>query len=291
MLLKSLKTLAFGVAISSCAAGLALAQKNEATAPQKPQIQTNAKSAETALKDGITALDAKDYGKAVQEFNAAFLSGQPDGGFYLGRMVELGVGMQADMDKARVLYLAAAEKGSAKAINRVGLMHFRGEGVLQDYKTAASMICKAADLGDRDAAYNCAGLYLEGKGVTKDTTKAVSYYEKSANAGHIGALNSLGFLYTNGNDTVKQDFAKAKNYFEKAAAQGNPVGLFEMARMYENGQSVSKDLVKAHVYYNLAAARQLPSAPAALERISAQLSATDLEKAQTEAKNWKPVLQ
>ncbi len=63
---------------------------------------------------GLKALEDRRYDEALKAFDEAYGYGDPDGAFYLGRMAELGVGVQADFDKARILYLAAAEKGSAR---------------------------------------------------------------------------------------------------------------------------------------------------------------------------------
>jgi uncharacterized protein len=254
-------------------------------APEKTQASPPAATGDL-IKDGLASLEAKNYEAALKAFNDAYNAGQGDGAFYLARMLELGVGIEGDPEKARLLYLAAADKGSAKALNRVGLMSFRGEGVLQDYKAARETICKGADLGEADAEFNCANLLAQGHGGPKDMGKAMTYYAKASDHGHIGAMNTLGFAYRDGANGAK-DLEKARSYFEKAATKGNPVGLFEIASMYEAGNPVSKDLGKAHLYYNLAAARQHPQASAALQRLSEALSAEDIEKAQSEARSWK----
>jgi hypothetical protein len=41
------------------------------------------------------------------------------------------------------------------------------------------------------------------------------------------------------------------------------------------------------LYYNLAAARQHPNASEALQRVSAEMSAEDIAKAQADAKAWR----
>jgi TPR repeat protein len=241
-----------------------------------------------ALAEGLRALDDKRYAVALKLFNDAFAAGNADGGFYLARMVELGVGVEAAPQKARILYLAAADKGSAKAMNRVGLMHFRGEDVLQDYDAAREMICKAADLGDADGAFNCAGLYADGRGVAKDAAKAFAYYRKAAEQRHIGAEVALGFAYLQGSGTDK-DPAGAKAAFEAAASRGNPVALFQLGAMYETGAPVARDLTMAHLYYNLASARQYSAANEALQRVTAAMDPQAVEAAQTKAKQWKAV--
>ena len=261
---------------------LLLVISTPALAETKPQPAASG----SRIAAGIAALDAKNYPAAIKAFNEAYSAGIGDGAFYLGRMVELGVGLEADRDKARILYLSAADKGSAKAMNRVGLMAFRGEGMLQDYTTAREMICKGADLGDADAQFNCASLIAEGQGGEKDLAKALAYDIKAADQGHIGALNLLGFTYREGRG-VPRDLLKAQSEFEKTASKGNPTGLYELAAMYEAGSPMPRDLVKAHLYYNLAAARQYPLASQALQRLSAQMTEEDIVKAQAQAKTWK----
>lgn len=235
------------------------------------------------VKQALAAIDKQDFTKAMQTFDKAFKGGDAEAGFYLGRMAELGLGVTANPGAAAILYKAAAEKGSPKALNRVGLMHYRGEaGVLQDFEAARIDICKAADLGEKDAMFNCAEIYADGQHAPKNAELALKYYQKAADQGHIGALNVLGILYRDGKD-VQKDAAKAKAFFEKSAAKGNPVGLFELGQLAE----ADKDLVKAHVDYNLASARNHPRAAEALQRVSAQMPPTDVIKAQSEARSWK----
>jgi uncharacterized protein len=246
-------------------------------------VQTQAQT----VKLGLEQLDKKEFKKALESFDKSFKEGDADGGFYLGRMVELGVGIQANPQAAVAVYKMAAQKGSSKAMNRVGLLHFRGEaGVLQDFAEAKKFICGAADKDDKDGQFNCGELYLEGKGVVKDEKKAVDYYEKAAKNEHIGALNVLGLMYRDGKNVTK-DFAKAKSNFEKSAAKGNPVGLYELGSLFEQGQVAAKDLAKAHLYYNLANARNHPKAAESLARVSSSMTPVELEKAQLDARNWK----
>jgi uncharacterized protein len=236
-----------------------------------------------AIKEGLAAIDKQNFPKAMQVFDAAFKNGEADGGFYLGRIAELGLGIPANPAAAAILYKAAAEKGSPKALNRVGLMQFRGEnGVLQDYELAKTNMCKAADLGEKDAMFNCAEILNDGKHAARNTAGALKYYQQAADAGHIGALNILGLLYRDGKD-VPKDPVKARGFFEKSAVKGNPVGLFELGRLEE----ADKNLVKAHADYNLATARNHPRGPEALQRVSALMTVADISKAQTEARNWK----
>jgi|GEM_PF-752072 len=247
----------------------------------------------SVLDDGLAALEEERFEDALSHFNAGFESGEADAGFYLARMAELGLGVSPDPEAARVLFLAAADAGSARALNRVGLMHFRGEGVLQDFEMARAMICEAAEAGDRDALFNCAGMLAEGLGLADDEDpqeaagRAFEHYRAAAQAGHIGAMNALAYAHLDGAiPDASLDAATA--HFEQAAALGNPVALFELGALYEAGALGEIDLVTAHKHYNLAAARRHPDAGAALARVTDQLSSEQLRTAQRAARDWAP---
>jgi len=251
---------------------------------------------DAAIKQGLALIDKREFAQAVEVFQQAYAAGNADAGFYLGRMAELGLGTTPNPAAAAVLYRAAADKGSAKALNRVGLMQYKGEaGVLQDYAAARETLCKAAAMGDADAQFNCAEMWFEGKAGPKDVTKALPLYLKAAEGGHIGALNLLGLIYRDGIG-VTTDAARSRDYFARAAAKGNPVGLYETGRAAEEAYRAGKadgkadasaELIKAHMFYNLAGARNHPGAAVALQRLSAVMSESDLAKAQADARAWK----
>jgi len=244
-------------------------------------------AAAASVNEGLDALNKKQFEVAAKQFSESFDKGDADGGFYLGRMLELGVGSKPNPAGALLLYKAAAEKKSAKAMNRLGLMHYRGElGVLQDQDTAKKFLCGAADAGDKDAQFNCAELIASAVPADGDMKPALAYYEKAAAQNHIGALNTVAMIYKAGKG-VKPDLDKARKYFEDTASRGNPIGLFELGLMNERGAPMTKNLAKAHLYYNLANARQHPDAAAALQRVSPQMASEDVARAQAEARGWK----
>ena len=135
------------------------------------------------LQEGLVALDNGDYKTAAEKFADGFEDGEVDGAFYLGRMLELGLGGTPDLQAAIGLYVAGSAKKSAPAKNRLGVLHIQGNGVLQDYEEGAKLLCEAADLGDVNGAYNCGSILLEGKGVEKDEVKALSWFESSIRHG------------------------------------------------------------------------------------------------------------
>ena len=288
----------------SGASALPAKPAESATRPDAAQPTAGKPDAQAvAIKQGMALVDRREFAQAVEVFQKAYAAGAADAGFYLGRMAELGLGTTPNPAAAAVLYRAAADKGSAKAMNRVGLMQFKGEaGVLQDFVAARATLCKAAEMGDHDAEFNCAEMWFEGKAGPKDAAQALPLYLKAADGGHIGALNLLGLIYRDGIGVAK-DAERSQNYFARAAAKGNPVGLYETGRAAEAAYAADKaagaadkaaeqataaaELIKAHMFYNLAGARNHPGAAAALQRLTGLMSENDLAQAQAAAKAWK----
>ncbi len=243
--------------------------------------------AEAGVKEGLEALDRRAFEDAARLFREALDKGEADAAFYLGRMMELGLGAPANMERAIGMYRLAAERNSPLAKNRLGLLHLEGIAVLQDYETGAKLVCEAAKAGNANGLFNCAIVTMEGRGVAKDPARAVAMLRKAAAQDHIGAKNLLAQAYLNGTG-VKEDRTKAIALFRETAEAGNPVGLFSVAQAYTLGLGgLKKDLVRAHAYFNLAAVRGHPEAAKAREMIEAQLAPEQVAHAQRIAREWK----
>lgn len=245
--------------------------------------------AHATVKDGLAALEKQEFQKAAELFAKAVEAKEPDGAFYLGRMMEMGMmGQQANMASAIEAYKQGVSKGSALAKNRLGMLHLEGQGVLQDFEEGGKMVCESADAGDANGQFNCGLLTVEGRGVPKDPKRGIGLLEKAVAQDHIGAKNILAQAYLTGNGVDKND-KKGLELFQQTASSGNPVGLFSLAQAYTLGVGVDKDLVKAHAYFNLAAARQHPEAVQARQMIEQQLKPEQVQEAQRVARAWRPV--
>ena len=248
-------------------------------------VFTLSSSAFADVAAGLEALESRDLPKAAEQFNAAFEAGDGDGAFYLGRMAEFGVGLPADLPRAAALYKVAAEKGSVRAMNRLGLMHLNGNGALQNYAKALELICGAAEEGDANAQFNCGNLYAQGKGADKNLNKAVDFYRLASQQDHIAGTNFLA-LATLGGSGTNQSEGESFKLFDKTAKLGNPLGLYQAGAMLADGKGTDKDLIKSHMYLNLAASRGHPSAAQLRSTIEGQMSQKEIEKAQSDAANW-----
>ncbi len=240
-----------------------------------------------SVKEGLAALDAKDYEVAAQQFAEAYeKGGEPDGAFYLGRLFELGVGTQPDIIRAAGLYRLAAEKGSALGQNRLAMLYIRGEaGVLQDYKAANEWLAKAASAGNADAQFNYAVMYEKGWGVAVDNKKSLEWYRKAAKQNHIGAANKLGLAYRDGTG-VKASQQEAISWFTRSASQGNALGLYEVALAFANGEGRKENAGKAYLLSNLAAAGGHPQAASLRDQVARSLDTKALNNYQSQARSW-----
>jgi len=70
------------------------------------------------------------------------------------------------------------------------------------------------------------------------------------------------------------------------AERGDPDALCNLGRMYCSGHGVELNLVEAHKWFNLAAARGNVQAKLYREEIAHEMSPSDVAAAQREARQW-----
>jgi TPR repeat protein len=157
-----------------------------------------------------------------------------------------------EFEKAHLLWLLAAENGSAAALNNLGLMSLNGQGVAQDDKEAAKWFLRAAEQGQVNAQTSLGLMYLNGQGVPQDYEQAVKWFRLAAEQGKDPeAQLSLGYMYVNGQG-VSQSYADAYAWWAVAAANGNVdaqknVELAQKGNMtpeqVERGQEIAKEIL------------------------------------------------
>ena len=95
---------------------------------------------------------------------------------------------------------------------------------------------------------------------------------KKAENGDAAAQFILGAAYAYGTGGVPKVSAEAVKWYRKAADQGVATAQSNLGVMYGNGEGVPKDLVQAHVWWNISGAAGNAEAKEAL---------SDLEKEMT----------
>ena len=142
------------------------------------------------LKEGLAAYDKADYARAERELTPLAEKGDAKAQNKLGRMYSLGQGVPRDSRAAAEWFLKAAEQGVAEAQSMLGYMYLVGDGAPQSNGKAHEWLRKAAEQGNNFAQSNLAFLYQEGRGVDKDLVLAYMWYGLSGKNGNVGALKS-----------------------------------------------------------------------------------------------------
>jgi uncharacterized protein len=83
---------------------------------------------------------------------------------------------------------------------------------------------------------------------------------------------------------ARMDFSMGQ--MELAAQTGAPDALFELGMLYATGRDVDADLVTAHKWFNLAAARGNASALTYRVELAQEMSADQVAEAQKLAREW-----
>ncbi len=145
-------------------------------------------TSESTLEVGISAVDKKDYAKAL------------------------------------AVFLRLAETGNADAQYDLAMLYRTGKGVEKNLGKSFKWFQKAAEQGLPDAQYYLAYMYDNGEAVDKDLQKAFVWYLKAAEHGQGLAQINLGVIYANGLG-VPQNVSRAYLWFHAAASQGYKVAF------------------------------------------------------------------
>jgi hypothetical protein len=85
-----------------------------------------------SLRQGISAFNRQDYGRASQVFIPLAERGGASAQAYLGFMFETGRGVPQNYTEAAMWYRRAAEQGDSLAQYSLGLLYDHGQGVPRD---------------------------------------------------------------------------------------------------------------------------------------------------------------
>lgn len=199
-----------------------------------------------------------------------------------------------DYKKMYDLYKKAADKGSARGLNGLGLMYDYGYNVKEDKDLAFKYYKQSADKGFPGAYQNLGVCYEFGNGVPKDIEKALYYYELAGKRGIKMVYGNLALCYYfnvenpdpekfkeyvakglgnedelayiaagmayNDGLLVPQDFNQAFSYFQKAHELGDDTGTLYLGLYNDLGIGTVKNPSKAFMYYKMSAEKGNPRA-------------------------------
>lgn len=181
----------------------------------------------------------------------------------------------------------SAERGGVEDWTRYARSLVTGPASLRNPKSAMQWYRKAADQGYPPAQVGIGDLYANGYGVREDHYRAQEWYKVATQLSrNQDAHFKVGEGFFRGLG-APQDYGRAVTHYQIAAKQGHPVAQYLMGSMYEAGWGITRDLIEAWVWYQLAlpyAVRVAAhvedySVPEALKRIEASMNQSQIDAA------------
>lgn len=163
---------------------------------------------------------AKDPRKAAEWIGRAAEGNVRDAARDYARLLEAGVGVDADLAQARRWYEQASEWGDGYSLWRVGRMHAEGEGRVVDPVRAVDYFRRAIDAGNAEALVSMAVMHATGAGVEKDLPKALEFYRRAADAGQPHAYRGLAVMSLRG-EGMSSDATLASVLYRQGLELGN----------------------------------------------------------------------
>lgn len=187
--------------------------------------------------------------EALRQLAADAGRGEAKALYQLAKLHDTGYdSIPVDSIRSTALYMAAAEKGYAPAMNFIGFRYYKGEGVPRDIDSALYWINRAAYQGDITAAANLGYLLSEASDIARNDTLALDWIAIAADGGvpqaQIAlaevasrlatpkAKTLLGEAYSKAMG-VEYNHEKSVGYFHEAAQEGNPSAQFIVAELLD----------------------------------------------------------
>lgn len=183
-------------------------------------VIVGAVASDEVTKTDISSDEATRERVALRELSARAGSGDAKAIFNLATLYDTGYdSIPVDSAVSTALYLLAAEKGYAPAMNYLGFRYFNGDYVIQNVDSALFWLAKAAGAGDAKAASNLGYLLSHDDAVTRDYPQAIYWLTKAADAQLPVAQALLADLLRQGLGAPK-DTAKAESLYTVAIEHG-----------------------------------------------------------------------
>ncbi len=163
-----------------------------------------------------------DVAKAIDALHEAAKKGSAEAQFRLGVIYGNGDdGIELDQEAAMSWFKLAARQGHENALITMAWMYANGAGVDANEEKARELYLLAADHGSAKAQYVIATMYRFAQfGAQKDIEKSLKYYQKSADQGFATAQFALGKMLVEGK-LVEKNLVTALQWLSLAQANGS----------------------------------------------------------------------
>ena len=152
-----------------------------------------------------------------------------------------------------------------------------------EFVTALELYEALANQQEPAATYRLGLMYEQGLGTDQDPMVAASWYQKAQALESPEAIGALADLHLKGVGVI-QDFKEALRLNISAAEAGYAPAQYNLAVAYANGVGTFRDPVKAHMWFNIAAASGYANAAQSRDSLASVMAEAEVTRAQQRAK-------
>jgi hypothetical protein len=156
--------------------------------------------------------------------------------------------------KSFQIYSELASKGSAEAMNGLGMLYSKGIGVSLNNQQALNWFEKAAKNGHTRAYYNLAMLYKTGIGATLDLEKSYQYFKQGADLNDPFCIYGQGYMLYKGLG-CPQNYQQAFKLFAKGSVIREPASMYMLGLCYRNGYGTQVNIDSARFWLTFSSKR------------------------------------
>ena len=229
-------------------------------------------------------------------------------------------GFTPDSSLVRWARQGAEQGASASQAAMLGTLYLYGwGGVPQDGAEALAWFRRAAESGHTDAYLFLGVVHVAGRGVARDDVAAYKWLSLAAARHAEECDSSKNFALDCGDDDLRrwqrfraqlyeelaagldaaqlaavqqsvaaQRGAAARRRMQNLAERGDSAAQREVGRLFLAGKHVPHDVVAAHMWLSLAAARGDEDARRLRDRVAAGMDSAQLDAARRLARDWRP---
>lgn len=261
------------------------AQTPEQLLEQVEQLKTSAEAGQVEFQYELAYLYLRqpfldpDASQAIYWFEKAAAQENQDAYYHLGTLYWHDERVTSDYSKAREYFEKAVAAGDELAKDNLGHMLAAGQGGPKDLVRAEALLSDYA-AEDDFRQYYLGKRFLYGEDFAIDYGKARHWLEKACAADNVFAKLALAHLKLL-DPRSDNDYQQARTEFEALAPQWQEEALFGLGKIYEEGLGVSRQPIKALMYYQLAAMSHNTDYRAAYEKLCKRLGTLEIREAQS----------
>lgn len=138
----------------------------------------------------------------------------------------------SDLARAATFLQRACEQGAATACLELGRLKQVGNGIDRDRAEATRLFERSCSAGEPTGCTKAADMYRQGWGVAYSPAQAASLYNRACNDDDPKSCRELSQLYRNGEGVRKND-SEADRLLERACNMGSPSACTELRALRE----------------------------------------------------------